>query len=313
MTDRAIDASLVVIGSTMIDLVVYTDRVPDAGETIVGQRFEFGFGGKGANQAVMARLLGADVTFINRLGDDANAALTRENLAAHGIPDAHVSTAPGVASGVAQIWVEPDGTNRIIIVPGANDELPAEEVERAVGASDAPVVLAQLEVPQPVIAAGFGAARRRGATTLLNPAPAAPLSTDLLTVTDWLLPNETEFALLSDGGDPERDEDLRAFAERTGVRLIVTLGAAGVALLEEDGAVRRVPAPEVRAIDTTGAGDAFVGSFAAALAAGRDLAVAIEAGNRCAADSVTRPGTQKSFPAPDRAAALVRSIDGWDA
>jgi ribokinase len=299
---------LVVIGSTMIDLVVYTGRVPAAGETLVGDRFEFGFGGKGANQAVMARLLGAEVTFINRLGDDANGTLTRENLAAFGISDEHIRTSPGVASGVAQIWVEPDGTNRIIIVPGANDDLTADEVELAVAGSDASVVLGQLEVPQAATAAGFRAARARGATTLLNPAPAAELTSELLEATDWLLPNETEFALLSGGGDPGLDADLCDYAARAGVRLLVTLGAAGVALVETDGTVRRLPAPSVTAVDTTGAGDAFVGSFATVLAAGHRVDEAIAVGSLCASDSVTRPGTQKSFPDAERAAELLRSV-----
>lgn len=299
---------IVVIGSTMIDLVVYTSRVPQAGETLVGDRFEFGFGGKGANQAVMARLLGAEVTFVNRLGDDAYGALTRENLARFGIPDAHVSESTGTASGVAQIWVEPDGTNRIIIVPGANDDLSASETERAVAASSATVVLGQLEVPQAATAAGFRAARQRGATTLLNPAPAAPLAPDLLAVTDWLLPNETEFALLSGGRDPGSDDDLRAFAAEVGVRLLVTLGGEGVALVAADGAsVRRIAPPVVDAVDTTGAGDAFVGAFATALAAGRTELEAIALGNCCASDSVTRPGTQKSFPDRDRVTTLLTS------
>jgi ribokinase len=308
MVDQATGTPLVVIGSTMIDLVIYTGRVPEAGETLVGDRFESGFGGKGANQAVMARLLGADVTFVNRLGDDAYGTLTRKNLADFGISDRHVGESAGVASGVAQIWVEPNGTNRIIIVPGANDELTAAEAEQAVTASDATVVLGQLEVPQAATAAGFRAARARGAITLLNPAPAAELLPELLAVTDWLLPNETEFALLSGGGDPESDDDLRAYAARVGVRLLVTLGAAGVALLDEDATVRRIPAPTVTAIDTTGAGDAFVGSFATVLAAGHPVEDAVAVGNLCASDSVTRPGTQKSFPDPQRADELLRSV-----
>jgi ribokinase len=301
---------LIVIGSTMIDLVVYTQRVPQAGETLVGDRFEFGFGGKGANQAVMACLLGADVTFVNQLGDDAYATLTRENLQRFGISDAHVGTSSGTASGVAQIWVEPDGTNRIIIVPGANDDLSPEAARQAVEDADATVVLGQLEVPQAATAAGFRAAQARGAMTLLNPAPAAVLTPELLAATDWLLPNETEFALLSDGGDPDSDDDLRAYADAVGVRLLVTLGASGVALLETDGTVRRVAAPSVTAVDTTGAGDAFVGSFATALAAGHGVDAAITVGNLCASDSVTRPGTQKSFPDPARASELLRTALG---
>lgn len=305
MARREEPPALVVIGSTMIDLVVFTDRVPGPGETLVGRRFVSGFGGKGANQAVMARLLGADVTFVNRLGDDAHGRMTRENLAAFGIADDHVSTSAGSASGVAHIWVEGDGTNRIIIVPGANDDLTGVEVRDVVAASSAPVVLGQLEVPAEATVAGFRAARARGATTLLNPAPAADLPAELLEATDWLLPNETEFALLSDGGDPDDDGAIRDYAARAGVRLLVTLGADGVALLAEDGTVDRIPAPTVEAVDTTGAGDAFVGAFATMLAAGRPVEDAITIGIRCASDSVTRPGTQSSFPDPARAAALV--------
>jgi ribokinase len=304
------DTPLIVIGSTMIDLVVYTRRVPQAGETLVGERFEFGFGGKGANQAVMARLLGADVTFVNQLGDDAYATLTRQNLDRYGISDEHVGTSLGTASGVAQIWVEPNGTNRIIIVPGANDDLSAAAAEAAVSGSDASVVLGQLEVPQAATAAGFRAARARGATTLLNPAPAAVLSSELLAATDWLLPNETEFALLSDGGYPDSDDDLRTYADAVGVRLLVTLGDSGVALLETDGTVRRIAAPAVQAVDTTGAGDAFVGSFATALAAGHSVETAITVGNVCASDSVTRLGTQKSFPDETRVAELLGTVLG---
>ncbi len=288
---------IAVVGSTMIDLVAYTDRVPEAGETLVGERFAMGFGGKGANQAVMASLLGADVSMINCLGDDAYGDMTLENFASFGIDTTHVRRAPG-SSGVAPIWVESDGTNRIIIVPGANHALTLAQAADAIRSlPGASVVVGQLEIPQKVTAAGFVEARKRGATTILNPAPAAVLDGELLAVSSWLIPNEVEFAMLT-GDDASDDDALVSFARRTGVRLLVTLGADGVALVQEDGSVTRIPAEVRDVVDTTGAGDAFVGAFAYGLAAGMSELDAITLGNICAADSVTKPGTQTSFAAP---------------
>lgn len=303
------DARVVVVGSTMIDLVVYTDRVPDAGETLVGRTFQMGFGGKGANQAVMASRLGAAVAMVNCLGDDDYARMTLTNFAAQGVDTAHVSTVPGTASGVAQIWVEPDGTNRIIIVPGANEHLDADRAAAGLRAAvDPGVVVGQLEVPQPATAAAFSAARERGVPTLLNPAPAAPISAELLAVTDWLLPNEVEFAALTDGSSAQEDAALLAAAERFGVRLLVTLGGDGAALVGPAG-VTRFAAPSVDVRDTTGAGDAFVGAFATALALGMTERDAVAAAIRCASDSVTRPGTQASFPDAASARSLLLSPD----
>jgi ribokinase len=289
---------IAVVGSTMVDLVAFSDRIPDAGETLVGRRFHMGFGGKGANQAVMASLLGADVAMVNCLGDDAYGDMTLENFAVFGIDTTHVHRTVG-ASGVAPIWVEADGTNRIIIIPGANDALTPFQASDAVQSlPDVSVVLGQLEIPQDVTTAGFVAARDQGATTILNPAPAAPLDDDLIAATSWLIPNEVEFAMLS-GGDASDDSALVAFADGRDVRLVVTLGEDGVALVNEDGSVSRIPAEVRKAIDTTGAGDAFVGAFAYGLAAGMSARKAIALGITCGGDSVTKPGTQTSFKAPD--------------
>jgi ribokinase len=285
---------VVVVGSANVDLVVTTTRVPGRGETVVGERFSSGFGGKGANQAVMAHLVGADVCFVAALGDDANARMTREHLAASGLSDAWVDEVVDVSSGIAQIWVEPDGANRIIIVPGANGALDPARAAAAVRTTLPAVVVAQLEVPQAASTAAFRAARAAGATTILNPAPAAGLDPDLLAVTDWLIPNESEFTLLSDGGDPAVDDELVRYARRADVRLAVTLGAQGVAVVSDDG-VLRLPAPPVDAVDTTGAGDAFVGAFAAALAASDDVGQALRVALALASDSVTREGAQASY------------------
>jgi ribokinase len=290
-------ARIAVVGSTMIDLVAFADRVPNAGETLVGRRFQMGFGGKGANQAVMASLLGADVAMVNCLGDDAYGDMTLENFASFGINTTHVHRAEG-ASGVAPIWVEGDGMNRIIIIPGANDALtPRQATEAIRSMSDVDVVIGQLEIPQPVTAAAFLTAREQGVITILNPAPAAELDRELLKASSWLIPNEVEFAMLT-GTDATDDAALASFTHDTGVRLLVTLGEEGVSLVKVDGLILRVPAQPVKAIDTTGAGDAFVGAFAYGLASGMDELDAIALGMACASDSVTRPGTQTSFAAP---------------
>lgn len=282
----------------MIDLIAYTKRVPVAGETVVGDRFSMGFGGKGANQAIMARLLGAEVSMVNCLGDDAYGEMTRHNFETFGVDITHVHTAPG-ASGVAPIWVEPDGTNRIIIVPGANHALTADQATAAIRSlPDLAVVIGQFEIPQAVTTAAFEAARERGATTILNPAPAQPLDPRLAAATDWLIPNEVEFAELAEA--PPDDSELVSFAARAGVGLVTTLGPAGAALVGKDGSVTRVPVEPVEAVDSTGAGDAFVGAFAFAISRGFDPSAAVKLANRCASDSVTRPGTQSSFPSPER-------------
>jgi ribokinase len=307
MVSVAAPPRIAVVGSTMIDLISYAARIPGPGETLIGDRFQMGFGGKGANQAVMARLLGADVAMINCLGDDVYGDMTLENFASFGIDTAHIHRVGG-SSGVAPIWVEPDGTNRIIIVPGANHDLTAEQATRAIDElADVAVVVGQLEIPQDVTAAGFSAARRRGAITLLNPAPAAALTSELIAVSDWLTPNEVEFEMLA-GAPATEDAALRDYACDTGTRLIVTLGDAGCALVSHGGEVVRVGGPKVEATDTTGAGDAFVGAFAFGLAAGLGELDAIRLGNRCAADSVTRPGTQSSFPDPARSARFLAEI-----
>jgi ribokinase len=308
MHDRASGSPrIVVVGSANMDLVAFVPRMPERGETLTGDAFRCCFGGKGANQAVMAHLAGADVTFVGALGDDDNGRLTRENLTAIGISDHWIAEAAGTSSGVAQIWVEPDGSNRIVVIPGANAALDPAHAVAAVEQTRPSVVVGQLEVPQAVSAAAFRAARLHGATTILNPAPASELSPDLLAVTDWLVPNETEFALLSDGGDARSDPDLLAYSRRIHLRLIVTMGDAGTALVEGDG-VLRLDAPSVDAIDSTGAGDAFVGAFAAALGSGHPARSAIAIATRLAADSVTRIGAQASFPSPDRVERLVAAL-----
>lgn len=288
----------------MVDMISYASRIPASGETIVGGRFELGFGGKGANQAVMLARLGAKVSMVNCLGDDVFASMTIENLVAAGVDVRHVRRVPAQSSGVAPIWVEPGGSNRIIIFPGANNSVTAEMARDAVeGAEEVDLVVGQLEIPQEATKAAFVAARKRGAITVLNPAPAATLDPALLTNSDWVAPNEIEFDALAERvlgapatRDPVDSSVLGAVEERIGARLIVTLGARGAVYRDSDGRAILVGASPVDAVDTTGAGDAFVGAFAFGLAMRLGERKAVQLACACAAVSVTRLGTQKSFP-----------------
>lgn len=297
-----VQAHIVVVGSTMVDMITYATRVPERGETIIGDSFAIGFGGKGANQAVMAARLGVSVSMVNSVGDDVYGDTTIENLHREGINTDFVNRVPG-ASGVAPIWVEADGTNRIIAVPGANNSMTEAQAIAAIETlPTASLVLGQLEIPQDVTAAAFERARELGAVTVLNPAPFSKLSPRLVQASDWIIPNETEFAgMHPEGQAPSSDEKILEVAVLYGCRLVVTLGEAGAALATADGTVMRVPAPQVDAVDTTGAGDAFVGAFAVGLALGYSEEKATELGCACASDSTTRLGTQSSYLAKESA------------
>jgi ribokinase len=301
---------IVVVGSTMIDLIAYADRLPGDGETVVGSSYETGFGGKGANQAVMAARFGAEVAMVNTLGDDGHGTAYLERFREEGIDTAFMRRVPG-SSGVAPIWVDRRGTNRIIVVPGANREVLPDVARDAVESFRPAVVIGQFEIPQATTAAGFAAARRSGARTVLNPAPAAPVEPELLALTDWLVPNGPEFELISGeplGGTPDDEAAIvAAFASRLGVSVVVTLGERGALVVPRDDEPAWVEAPAVDAVDTTGAGDAFVGAFAVGLAGGRSPLAAVRLGCAAAADSVTRRGTQASYADRAGAAALLAS------
>jgi ribokinase len=298
---------IVVVGSTMIDLIAYADRLPEDGETVVGTSYQTGFGGKGANQAVMAARFGADVALVNTLGDDDHGTAYLAALRSEGIDTTFIRRVPG-SSGVAPIWVDRRGTNRIIVVPGTNRHVLPEVAVEAVEAFRPSVVIGQFEIPQATTASGFAAARRIGAITVLNPAPADAVDPELLAVTDWLVPNEPEFAVIAGAlpgatGDALKDA-ARSIAADHGVSLVVTLGERG-ALVVTTNWTTQIEAPRVDAVDTTGAGDAFVGAFAVGLALGHPPEAAVRLGCVAAADSVTRRGTQASYPDPTAAAAIL--------
>lgn len=290
--------NIAVIGSTMMDLTVYADILPAAGETRFGESFTTGFGGKGANQAVMAARTGAKVTMITGIGKDGFGDESLQNF-----KDCQMDTSSvlrlNTHTGVAHIWVDGQGQNRISIVPGANFALtPQDGIDEVNKLKNVSVLIAQCEIPQEVTLAAFRAAQELGIITILNPAPYQPLTDDLLELTDWLIPNEIEFAELDHSHRaPDSDEVIASL--RSKGRTIVTLGSEGAALVTLDGKVKRFSAKKVSAIDTTGAGDCFIGAFAAALASGASEDSAVQFGIDCATKSVMRKGAQSSYPKLD--------------
>ena len=286
-------AVIAVVGSTMMDLTAYADVLPEPGQTLAGQLFTTGFGGKGANQAVMAAHCGAEVHFIGKLGKDVFGTAIADNFVKVGIHSEYVDRSE-TPTGVAHIWVDGNGENRIIIIPGANHEIEiAKAVEAINTIQDLSVVVAQCEIKQEVTLAAFKAAKARGCTTILNPAPYQEISAELLALCDWIIPNETEFRELH-GELPSTDAILQSF--RPGKNSIVTLGSQGAVYVSADGQLTKVGAPKVTAVDTTGAGDAFVGTFAYSLASGKDPATAMTLGIKVASLSVTKKGAQSSYP-----------------
>ena len=296
---------VVVVGSANVDLTTFTDQFPRPGETIFGREFHLGFGGKGANQAVAARLCGARVAMVARVGDDLFGAATIENFTRRGIEASHVQITPGVSSGVAPIFVDSAGQNRILVVKGANDRLLPPDVDRAVDLiRGADCVVLQLEIPIETVYYTLALARRHGIRTVLNPAPGQALDLAQVANADYVIPNETEAEAL--GGLPVGNlEEARTCAEsllaRGLRRVIITLGANGALLGGAGGvACRHFPAHTVRPVDSTGAGDAFIGSFASFLSAGYEEAEAIERANVYAALSTLSVGTQMSFVTRER-------------
>jgi ribokinase len=293
-------AKVVVIGSLNMDLVTRAPRLPKGGETLIGESFATVSGGKGANQAVAAARLGAQVSMIGCVGNDAYGEALRGALLAEQIDCQAVSTVDG-SSGVALIVVDDNSQNTIVIVPGANGALSAEAIDRfdsVIQAAD--VLICQLEVPDASVGHALKRGRELGKTVILNPAPVShPLPSDWYASIDYLIPNESEASALS-GLSVDSLETAQVAATcliAMGVgKVIITLGAQG-SLFADGQRFEHFPAPVVKAVDTTAAGDTFVGGFAAALAAGQDEVQAIRFGQVAAALSVTRAGAQPSIPA----------------
>jgi ribokinase len=290
---------ILIVGSINIDIVALTERLPTPGETVTGGTLLINHGGKGANQAVAARRLGADVRFIGCVGDDTFGPELRQSMTAEGIGVQGLATSAGINSGTAVIVVDAAGRNQIAVASGANLRLTVDWVARFLeDFAWAQVVICQLEVPLDTVLWTLRTARQHGATTVLNPAPAQPVPPEIWSLVDYLTPNEVEaaqvsglpLAVLSDAGDVAR-----ALLARGPRVVILTLGAQGAFVGTLDHRVH-VPALPVTVVDTTAAGDAFNGALAVALAEGRPLTGAVHFANAAAGLACTQRGAQNSLP-----------------
>lgn len=290
---------VLVIGSANVDFTVAVPRLPQEGETVLGGALHASHGGKGANQAVAARRLGAEVRFVVCLGRDAHGDLIAEQLMGEGIPADGLIRVEETATGVALIVVDAEGRNQIAVAPGANLRLVPELAGRhAQLVAWAHVLLCQLEVPIPTVHWALATAREHAALTILNPAPAQALPDTLLSLVDCLTPNASEATLLSGitvKGPETATEAAQRLLDRGVRRAIITLGAQG-ALFCNGTAALHFPAFPVQAVDTTGAGDAFNSGLAVGLAAGGTWEEAIPLANAAAALACTKRGAQTSLP-----------------
>ncbi|KUM90081.1 ribokinase [Streptomyces pseudovenezuelae] len=283
---------IAVLGSTNMDLVVYVEKPPRRGETVTGREFRTIPGGKGANQAVAAARAGATVSMIGAVGHDTFGTRLRSTLEHSGVTTDHLRTVEG-PSGTAHIVVDDEGGNAIVVIPGANgtvDHLVPGD-EGLIASADA--LLLQLEIPLAAVLAGAQTARAHGVRTILTPAPVQPLPPELLAATDLLVPNEHEAATLTGLADPFAAG--AALLDRV-PRVVITLGAAGSVYLTRDAEPLAVPAPRVTAVDSTGAGDTYVGALAVALGEERPIREAMTWAAAAAALSVQREGASASMP-----------------
>lgn len=289
---------IAVVGSANVDLTTFNDTFPRPGETIFGQKFDLGFGGKGANQAVAAKLCGARVAMIAKVGSDLFGPSTIKNFESFGIDASHVRIAEGVSSGVAPIFVEPSGQNRIIVIKGANDTLSPADVDAAADIlRQASTIVLQFEIPLATVYHTVRFAAANNIRCIVNPAPAQPVDFSQLAAASYFIPNESEAEHVTHLAvrSPEEARICANFLLSRGLqRVVLTLGERGCLFATSEG-TQLIPPFPVQALDTTGAGDAFIGSFAVFLAEGLSEADALRRANLYAALSTTKVGTQKSF------------------
>ena len=289
---------IAVVGSANIDLTTFAERFPKPGETIFGQNFNLGFGGKGANQAVAARLCGADVFMVARVGSDLFGPATIENFRKQGIDAKYVKQVEGLSSGVAPIFVEPSGQNRILVVKGANDAIKPADVDAAAEMlKSVDCIVLQFEIPIETVYYTIAFARKHGIRCILNPAPAQAVDISALKDLDYFVPNEHEAETILGAGVKTVDDAKRCaqtFVSGGIRRVIITLGSNGACLVSPEASQHIAPFA-VNCVDSTGAGDAFIGSFAVFLGEGVPEKEAVRRANLYAALSTTGIGTQKSF------------------
>ncbi|OMD63218.1 ribokinase [Paenibacillus odorifer] len=290
---------IVVIGSLNMDMVVRTNRSPNAGETLIGQAFALSPGGKGANQAVAAARLGAEVSMIGRVGKDTFGSEMLEIIRNEGIHIEHISVSEHEATGVASIVIEEDGENRIIVVPGANIELTVEDIQALEAViSQAKIIVLQLEMDLAMSEQAIAIAHRKGIPVILNPAPARVLKDEMLAQVSYLTPNETEAGILSGMivDSAETAEQAARILLQKGVQnVIVTLGSKGALIVNAEGA-KAVPGFPVKAVDTVAAGDSFNGALAQQLVLGKTLEEAVSFANAVGALAVGKEGAIPSLP-----------------
>lgn len=286
-----------VLGSLNLDVVAEVERIPAPGETVHAVATREDNGGKGANQAVAAARAGADTRLVGAVGDDPAGERLLTGLAAEGIDTTGVLRSPRAVTGQARITVQASGENTIVVVPGANGSLSPDDAARALrGVRPGDVLLLQLEIPLATVVEAAGRARSAGATVVLNAAPGAALPGTLLSDLDVLVVNEHELRLVEGSDEPLQDAALR-LAGTHSMTVVVTLGALGALIVEGDtGGTTQVASPVVDAVDTTGAGDTFVGYLAAALCAGSSVSHAAPVAAAAGALAVTRPGAQGAIP-----------------
>jgi len=292
-------SKIAIVGSANVDLITFNDTFPRPGETIFGKKFDLGFGGKGANQAVAARRCGASVGMVAKVGSDLFGPATVKNFESLGIDASHVRIAEGISTGVAPIFVDPSGQNRILVIKGANETLSPEDVEAAAPLlRQADTILLQFEIPLATVYHTIHFAKSNGIRCILNPAPALPLDFKEVATADYFVPNESEAEAIT-AIPVHTIDDAKKCADyllaRGLARVVITLGERG-SLLATPAGLELIPAFKVDPIDSTGAGDAFIGSFAVFQAEGLTDKEALTRASLYAALSTTRVGTQKSFP-----------------
>ncbi|MCS3835439.1 ribokinase [Pseudomonas sp. JAI111] len=306
-------SKIAVIGSNMVDLITYIDRMPAQGETLEAPGFALGCGGKGANQAVAAAKLGADVLMLTKVGDDMFADNTLANFQRFGIDTRYVQRVPGVSSGVAPIFVQADSHNSILIVKGANAHLAPADIDAAAQAlRECSLIVLQLEINVETVYHAIEFGRTHNIPVLLNPAPAlSGLSREHLAQLDFLVPNESELALITGQivDSPESAHKAALTLVVSGIRhVIVTLGQQGALYVGEEGEFQ-IPGLSVAARDTAGAGDAFIGCFIHHWSRDRDIRAAMTQAVAYSACSVTGLGTQTSYPDATAFAEFQRRFD----
>jgi ribokinase len=290
-------SNIIVVGSLNADLVVRSPRFPQPGETISGEDLKIIPGGKGANQAVAAARQGTSTAMVGRVGNDSFGPELINNLKQNGVETAYVQTDPESASGTAIIVVDANGQNSIVLSPGGNGKVTPADVH-GISFSAYKLLLLQLEIPVEAVLAAAQRAKDSGLRVLLNPAPARPLPNELLALPDFLVPNESELSLLTDlpvNDIPSAEHAAQTLLERGIQTVIVTLGANGALIVNKE-STKHIPSFKVDVVDTTAAGDAFIGGFASALLQNKSMEEAVRYGCACGALAATKFGAQPSLP-----------------